>query len=910
MPQPRTAPLALALAALWCLLAAPAALAQRPGGAWGGGTPAITGSIEGRVVDAATGQPVEFATLVLKRLASAAPGGIPTPAGTPTPGANRPDSARRAMMLARLTERLGRAPTDEEIERARQRFAGRRGGPAGAPAEETQVDGAVTEVDGGFRFAEVPLGRYAIEASFIGYDAERIGEIEVTGRRPDVTLERIDLAPSAATLETAVVVGEAELIENRVDKVVYNASQDVVNQGGDGADVLRRVPLLSVDLEGNVSLRGSDQVQILINGRPSSMFAGSVGEALQAMPAEEIEKVEVVTSPGARYQGEGTAGIINIVTKRGGLKGLTGSARASIGTRSNNLGANLNYSKGRFGVNGGAGARFSWNRPTVTGLTRVVGDPAAPFSTLVQTAEGNSAWLGLNGNLGAFYDVNAYNAFTTSLRVRGRRRSSDLTQLTASAIPSLGVSDVYTLERDSRAPAFNYDWTTDYKRTFEGEDHDLNVAFQVGGAVRDQDYDRLQLTQAGERAEVDELGRNEGRNLEYTLQADYRRPVGARTSLETGAQLVLRAIASDYRYDRRAEPGVGAYVTVDSISNVFDYDQDVAAGYASVRHELTDAWSLVAGLRYEHTAIAGALERARPEDEPFSNDYDNWLPSASLQYKLSPTSSMRAAYSRRIRRPGLRFVNPFVDLSNPQIVSVGNPQLRPEVTEQYELTGNARLGKGFANLSVFYRTTEGEISGFTQIDGETTATTFLNLGSSETYGANAFATYTIAKVVKLRGGVNVERLGLSGAGVTAGITREVWQYGGNGSLTVELPRDLVVESFGFYRAPRQSLQGEQASFSIWSVGAQKKLAGDRWRVGVRIVEPFSRSKEFPGETSGVNRDTGLPFTQRSEYSVLFRSFGVNASYRFGSLTGNRTRERRSKISNDDVRDGGGGGGEF
>ncbi len=835
----------LLLCWLLAVLSLPVLPAQRPAGMpRGQGVPGITGTISGRIIDSLTRQPVEFATLLLKRAA----------------------------------------------------------GP-----EPRQIDGVVTDIDGNFKFEEVPMGSYLIDASFIGYQPRTLADITLTGKRPDLDLGATSLATSAALLAEAVVVGEAELIENRVDKVVYNASQDVANQGGDGADVLRRVPLLSVDLDGNVQLRGSSQVQILINGRPSSMFAGSVGEALQAMPADEIEKVEVVTSPGARYQGEGTAGIINIITKRGGLKGLTGSVDASIGTRSNNVGANLNYAKGRLGINGGLGSRFSWNRPTETFLFRRVGEEAAPASTLTQNAAGNSSWLGLNGNVGAFYDLNAFNGFTTSLRVRGRRRTSDLTQTSEFQDFEENIFARYVLQRENRGPAFNYDWTTDYRRKFDGEDHELNLAFQLGGSVSDQNYEALLETLEGSFPERDELGLNEGRNLEYTLQADYQRPINEKTFLETGAQGVLRNIVSDYHYQTR-QSSTDTYTTDLGRSNVFDYDQNVYAAYLSLRQTFNDTWSAIAGVRYEGTKIAGALDRLEPGQAPFANTYDNWLPSASLQYKLSQSSSLRAAYTRRIQRPGLRYINPYIDESNPQIISVGNPELTPEVSDQVELTGNARVGKGFGNLSVFYKLTDGEFSEFVQQVNNVTRTTYLNLGDSKSWGANLFASQTVAKIIKLRFGINAERLQLVGSRATntANLSRNVWQYGGNASFTLELPRDYVVESFGFYRAPNQTLQGEQASFSIWSIGAQKKLADDRWRIGVRIVEPFARSKEFPGSTSGVDRQTGQAFVQTTEYSVLFRSFGINARYQFGKLEGNRVRERRSKIDNNDVREGGGG----
>ena len=889
-----------ASALVFALALAPivATRAQSPG-SWGGGPGGITGTISGVVVDSVTGEPVEFATLVLKRVNPQAP------AAGPGSGAIG-DSARQALLVARLAERLGRAPDSTEVAEARARFGGAAGGPGGAPRGPgaagalTQVDGTITDASGRFDFREVALGEYVVEASFIGYGTRRLRGLAVTGKRPDLSLGDVRIAEAEEMLAQAVVVGEAALVENRIDKIVYNASQDVVNQGGDGADVLRRVPLLSVDLDGNVQLRGSSQVQILINGRPSTMFAGSVGEALQSMPAEEIERVEVITSPGARFQGDGTAGIINIVTKRGGLKGLTGSANASVGTRSNNAGLNLAYTKGRFGVNGGFGSRFSWPRPTETSFLRVDTLGNGGIRTLTQNSDGRSNWVGLSGSIGAFYDLNAYNAFTTSLRVNGRIRTSDLQQASVLNSPTEDLFQRYTLDRTNDNPGINYDWTTDYKRKFDGEDHELNLAFQVGASTRNQDYTLVQRSLEGGFGSRDEIGDNTGTNLEYTFQADYEAPLPGEIALEAGGQAIVRDLVSDYDYFTRASPEA-TYDREVSRSNVFRYDQDVYAGYGSLRRSFGERWGAVAGLRYERTEIGGALERANAIPA-FSNGYSNWLPSTSVQYKLTETANARVAYTRRIRRPGLGDINPFVDQSDPRNISFGNPALAPEVTDQVEVSGNTSIKGGFINGSVFYRDTRGLISEFSNVDSAgITRQTSLNLGSTDSYGANVFASLSIGKALKLRGGVNVERLSLIGTSVgrTAGLSRDVWQYDLNGSFTLELPRKFVVEGFGFFRAPQQTLQGERASFRMWSIGAQKKLLEDRWRVGVRIVEPFERRKRFPGVLEGEG------FRQETDYAVLFRSFGVSANYRFGQLTGNRARERRSRIDNNDQRDGGG-----
>ena len=236
---------------------------------------------------------------------------------------------------------------------------------------EKQITGTISEADGSFKLSDVPAGKYQLKVNFIGYREQVLPEVETTPKRPDLDLERVRLAQDAVALQAVEVTGEAALVENRIDKLVYNAEQDATNQGGDASDVLRKVPLLSVDLEGNVSLRGSSNLRILINGRPSTIFATNVADALKSIPSDQIKSVEVITTPSARYDGEGSGGIINIITKKKEAEGFTGTANSSIGTRQNNAGLNLNALFGRFGLNGGMNSFWSWKRDADIDFRRI-----------------------------------------------------------------------------------------------------------------------------------------------------------------------------------------------------------------------------------------------------------------------------------------------------------------------------------------------------------------------------------------------------------------------------------------------------------------------------------------------------------------------------------------------------------
>src|SRR5688572_26458804 len=280
------------------------------------------------------------------------------------------------------------------------------------------VNGMITDEKGEFRISELRPGEYNLQISFMGYAARVIPGIRITLSKPDYAAGIIELTPESKLLEEIRISGEAALIESRPDKIIYNAERDITSAGGDASDVLRKVPLLTIDFDGNVSLRGSENVRILINGRPSGIFNASVADALKMMPADQIKSVEVITSPSAKYDGEGTAGIINIITKKKTIEGLAGSVELTGGTRSNRGNVNMNYGKGRLGLNASGGGHYSWPAEGTTTFRREEFGNATP-SLLTQDGFNTSSRLGYRFNAGAEYNINGFSTLTSSLSLRG-----------------------------------------------------------------------------------------------------------------------------------------------------------------------------------------------------------------------------------------------------------------------------------------------------------------------------------------------------------------------------------------------------------------------------------------------------------------------------------------------------------
>ena len=737
---------------------------------------------------------------------------------------------------------------------------------------QNQVDGLTTDEKGEFKFNEVALGKYQLVFSFIGYK-NKTSSINLSPEKPDFNLNTIYLIPDSYVLEGVEIVGQAAIVENKIDKLVYNAEKDVSTAGGDASDVLSRVPMLSVDVNGGVSLRGSSNIQILINGRPSAIFSGGVAEALKSIPAEQIKSIEVITSPSARYDGEGSAGIINIITRKKAPQGFTGNASASVGTRSNNGNLGLNYAKGRFGLSFSGGFRGNPTRPSISEFVRR-DFLATGERVLTQNGEGDGTSFGGRGNLELSYDINAYNRVSSNVNFGGRGRES--TNFTDALFidPAANLRQEYTRESFGDNRSNGLDWSFDYRRTFVKPGKELTFAVQL-----ENDKDRVEnlVQQSGNDSTLyrNESNGNRSRNGETLVQLDYTHPFGEKVKLETGVKGVFRIINSDFDY-RNFDANTQTFILDELRSDQFDYLQDVYAGYASFNVELSEKWGLLAGARYEGTSISGDYDNA--ERQPFSSNYGNVLPSATLNYKLSELSGIKFSYGQRIQRPEEDFVNPYVAVSDPRDITVGNPLLLPEVTNQYELTFN-KSAKAFSmNLGTFYRATRDIIEPILSIiDDGVSLTTYQNIGKSSTFGGNLFASVTLKDKLQLRGNATV--IYYSGEGVVNGVrlTNSGAYWNGNMNLSYTFSKTLRAEVNGFYSAPRVSLQGSRSAYARSSFAVRKDIWKKKASIGIVAVQPFAKYLKFPNRLNGSN------FEQFSQTAIAQRSYGISFSYRFGKL---------------------------
>lgn len=741
------------------------------------------------------------------------------------------------------------------------------------------VDGVLSDDEGNFKFKGVVNGKYDLTISFLGYQERKMENIEVTLKKPTKKVGNIFLLPESYLLDAVEITEKRALIENKVDKIVFNAEDDSSIAGGDAADVLRKVPMLSVDLEGNVSMRGNQNVRILINGKPSGMFSSNVADALKMFPADQIKKVEVITSPGAKYDGEGSAGIINIITKKENIEGVAGTINASAGTRANNGNLNLNIGRGRFGFTTNGGLYYSLPNDANVNFKRTT-----PSGDVIYAWDGitNSSRLGFRGTASAFYDINAFNSLNTSLTLSGYGFDQDGT--------TSGQFGTVLFDRlnNSTNLRSGYDWASDYTKKFEGNDkQELSFAFQLSGNINNQNS---QIDETSAVLKRNEIQDNDGDNLETTLQVDYTHPVGKSNKLEVGAKTVIRNIDSDSRFEL-FDASTNQYQFDPVRSNLFLYDQDVMAGYASYNFTYKK-FNFVTGMRYERTAINGD---GGDTDLLFDNSYENLLPNIAISRSLKNFRTIKVSYSKRIQRPSLFYINPFRNTADFANISIGEPTLLPELTDQYELSYNTNILGFTVFSSAYYKKTSDIIESIVGVPQEgISTTTFGNVGTNNSIGLNIFTSKSIGKVT-FRGGGDIYSYDATGMVNGRELSNSALNYRlfTNGELTIS--SSIKADFFGFFTSPRVTLQGENPSFSIFGFGLKKTIKNGS--IGIRIIEPFSDYKDFNSNIVGNG------FIQQSSFSIPFRSFGLNLSYKFGKVD---FKERKSKIKNSDMKAGEGG----
>ena len=738
------------------------------------------------------------------------------------------------------------------------------------------IEGTISGQNGKFSMTGILTGDYILKINYLGYKAKEV-EFKLTKKDPDINLKEIKLEVSSEMLSEITIDEQKPVYESKLDKIIYNAENDDNGASEDATDVLRKAPMLSVDFDGNVELRGSKQIKFLLNGKASSFLTGDLASALQMIPADEIKSVEIITSPGAKYDGEGEAGIVNIITQKKVIDGYKASVDGSFGTRNNKNGFNLTLGKGRFSLSARGNAWYSWPREGNTTYLREDWDDNGDTNVLTNNGVNESQWIGYGSGINMYYDINAYNSISSDINFRGRNTPSENT----TTVDYNGVDTNYNYNSylESTIVRNNVSWNIDYTKTFEdNEEKELSLSYQLGSRIRENVTEISEYNNLINRKNI-----NDEQNFEHTFQVDYTHPINDHI-IEVGGKMIIRDQEMDYETQS------------DSIDYVFDneifnYTQTVNAAYLSTNINLPNDFSLKAGTRYEHTNIEGNWDNN--SEDPFSKNYDNILPNLTFSKKLSMGKSFKLSYNSRISRPSSSYINTNTNITNNKNITVGNPDLTPSTTKQLEFGYNSFGRKYQGSYYVYYKQSDDLIESFLRIQDDISVTTYENIGSSTRLGFNYYGSIRFNDLT-LRAGFNLYNYEAEDNRF-ASENRTALLYNYNFGITLKLKNNWKAEGFGFARSPSQTLQGTSTSFSMMSFGIKKEFKNKRGSIGIRLVEPFAKNgdKVWTTDLSGDN------FNQTSERTSKFTSIGISFKYTFGKLNF-KSNSKRSKIKNDDV----------
>jgi outer membrane receptor for ferrienterochelin and colicin len=693
-----------------------------------------------------------------------------------------------------------------------------------AVRDSSLVAGALTDAAGRFRLDGLLPGRYFVRGTTIGYAPAVSGEVLLA---PGATrqLEPLRLGVSAVVLAGLEVAAERTAVRLEVDRTVFSARNLPSAAGGNATDVLRNVPSVDVDADGQVSVRGSSNVVIQVNGRPAPFRGDALGLFLRQLPAGTIDRVEVLPNPAARYDPEGMSGIVNIVLRQNTDLGLSAglTAAASSAERFNGSGT-LGYQQGALSLAGMYAVNSDLRRPS--GFMQRLNRYGAAEETIVQDTRNRQETLGHSGMGSIEYRLRPVTVL--SLQASGNLNGSD-----GSALNDFRILDA------ALAPARSWRSDTGTERDMRAADVTLGLR-HVPAAGRNETGLEARAAASRDEAEavygdagladVRELRWNVATNRELSVQLDATRML-AGFRVELGTRAEQRRLGSDLVL----LPGGGPYADA-SRSNAFDYDATIAAGYAQLSRSVGGI-SVQAGARVEHAATRFDLLTL---EQAYENRYGSVYPSASLLYDMGGGRSVRAGYSRRVQRPRTGQLNPFPVQEDTLSLLVGNPALMPQYTSSFDLTFQRTGAAGTLQLAPFYRRTTDLIRHYKTIDPATgvSTTTFRNFDRSSQLGADVTATGRLGAAVSGMLGGSVAQVTTNAESLEAGLGSSAVSWSVRSSATLRLGGALDAQGFVMYRAPMRIEQGRMRQFVVSNVSLRRRVMEGRGEVVLRASDPL------------------------------------------------------------------------
>ena len=746
---------------------------------------------------------------------------------------------------------------------------------------EELVTGGMTDDKGRFKIESITLGPNQVEFAYVGYKTET-QEVRFGREGIEIDLGKIGLQSSGVELNEVTVEAEREFMTNEIDRKVYDPSKLILSKTGSATDILENIPAVELDVDGNITLRGSSAVRIMIDGRPSRFTGEDLSALLQSLPANSVEKVEVMTNPSAKYDPDGTAGMINIVLKKSALQGLNGSVNSSYsGADRFRAGINLNYKVEDLnfffnaGHSSGRYPRSSWSR-----RDNFLGEDTLSFYQVVDGyggRNGNNIKAGIDWSPGSKHVFTLQGTINQGLRPRVSNNNTDWTT------PFLDYTLTQSSDRQGSRWNNSYDMIYDFKPK-KGEELNVRMSYTDGSRDDVLEFTQDTLTNSIKMPSDKYRTNSFGEQWEFNGILDYTKKWNKDRKFEAGAKIIAREDLDAFnRTNIDIYTGDTTYL-LDS-ENEFLYGEDILAVYSNYGFK-KGPWGFQLGLRAEQANITATQIT---QDSTFYNNYFQVYPSAFLTYEIAAGREINMSYSRRVQRPGGRQLNPFIDYSDPFNLRSGNPYLLPAFTGSYELGYTQILKKGTTLTSnIYFRDRSNLITWYSEVDSNgVNLTTYQNLNSGEDVGLD----------INFRG-----RLGKKGgffslggnyfySQVSGDIRGQGWVNQGQGFslntvFSTPLWKNASVQIMGNYRSKRVMAQGIGRPFYFIGGGFKQGFLNDRLNLSINCRDIFN--------TMGWNYETSGPgFYSEGQFRWMNRVVECGLTYNFGEVQRRRRQMDRS-----------------
>ncbi|MCR4854432.1 MAG: TonB-dependent receptor [Prevotella sp.] len=725
-------------------------------------------------------------------------------------------------------------------------------------------------------------GQFDIVFSSVGKEDQR--QTITLGEQPVLDLDTIYISDSSTQLGAVEVVAQKPLVKMEVDKMTYNVAEDADAKAATVLDMLRKVPMVTVDGQDNISVNGSSSFKIYVDGKPNVMFQSNPSMVFKSMPAAMVQHIEVVTNPGAKYDAEGAGGVLNIVMNKQipqaaqSLNGYTGTLRASAGTRGFGGGAFLSGQQGKFSYSANVMENYS-----TPGATEVEMEQQNGAGTILSQTSTKVKVPFTMGNISMGYDLDAQSSLNMTLSLTNMNMKTNGTVTTSQSGGAFGNGFAYTTEMLMRNKRTSFSGTVDYQRFFNKErTQSIVLTYQLSYSPMTTEQDNN--FENGVAASVDLTDRNsinKERTTDHTFQVDYTMPLGTGRTLNLGSKLMIRNATSDANY---------------YLSGVFDpngsmdytYKNTVLAGYAELENRF-GSFTAKGGLRYEHTWQD--VEYRLGQGSDFSVNYGSLVPAASLSYSLSPTSNLGVTYNMRISRPGITYLNPYVDHSDPNSLSYGNTNLDVEKSHNIALVYNLYTPKLMLNVNLHHNFTDNAIEQYSFFDGNLLNNTYGNMASRHQTGVNAFANWLLFPKTRIMLNGSVNYIDMSSKALS--IDNSGWQYNTMLGLQQTLPWELKLGGYLINSSKSYTLQGWSSGFNMLTASLSKTFFDDKLSLSLQGMVGLSDG----GNLKMESYSEGTNFLSHQSIKIPMSGITFSVSYTFGN-TKRQMRQHQTRIQSD------------